>query len=64
MTPSALKTYRIKHKMTQRQLADKIGIDQSQVSRWEAGETPVPKWLENLIKCWEEIQNNKKGKTK
>ena len=54
MTPNELKIYRISQKLTQKQLATKAGIDQSQVSRWEAGETPVPKWVDILIQCWKE----------
>jgi DNA-binding XRE family transcriptional regulator len=51
---NVLKTYRIKQKITQKQFADKAGVDQSQISRWESGANPIPKWIGILIKCWKE----------
>lgn len=37
-----------KRKMTQRELAGKLGVDESLVSRWMKGERPVT--LPNIIK--------------
>jgi transcriptional regulator with XRE-family HTH domain len=54
MTPNELKTYRISQKLTQKQLATKAGIDQSQISRWESGFQKIPAWAGKLIQCWEE----------
>lgn len=34
-----IKSLRIKRKMTQAELAEKIGVDQTAVSQWETGQT-------------------------
>jgi transcriptional regulator with XRE-family HTH domain len=54
MTPAELKAYRISHGLTQQQLADKVGVNQAQISRWESSKYSVPMMAEILIKCWED----------
>lgn len=52
MEPQNIKALRVKLKMTQKELANKIGVDQVTVCRWENGRTkPIPiarKQLEKL----------------
>jgi transcriptional regulator with XRE-family HTH domain len=38
---------------TQEELAELLGVHQSQVSRWESGKTPVPDHIVKLIECLE-----------
>ncbi len=45
MTPTTLKHWRSKHKLTQVDFALKLGVSRETVSNWERGNTPVPKWL-------------------
>jgi transcriptional regulator with XRE-family HTH domain len=54
LTPEELKIYRTNQKLTQKQLAKKAGVDQSQVSRWEAGRQKIPACVVKLIQCWED----------
>ena len=35
-----IRTYRLKHGTTQRQLADQLGVTQQSVARWEQGSPP------------------------
>ena len=46
--------YRQKYGLTQTELAKVIGIDQSQVSRWESGENQVPISVLKLLDCLED----------
>ena len=54
MTPKKLKEYREKRNVSQEIMADELGVDQSQISRWENGRQAIPVWLDKLIKCLEE----------
>lgn len=57
LTPEELKIYRVNQNLTQKQLSTKAGVDQSQVSRWEAGRQKIPACVVKLIQCWEENAN-------
>ena len=41
LTPKELRTRRLAAGMTRRQLASKLGISESIVAAWEAGEAPI-----------------------
>lgn len=45
MTPADLKAWRTLQGLDQRQLADRLGVHVLTVSRWERGQTPIPRWL-------------------
>uniref|UniRef100_A0A6M3K3L2 Putative DNA binding, helix-turn-helix domain containing protein n=1 Tax=viral metagenome TaxID=1070528 RepID=A0A6M3K3L2_9ZZZZ len=51
MNSGELGLYRKSKQMTQRELADMLGVNQSQISRWERGVQSVPEWVERLIDC-------------
>ncbi|MCK5783856.1 MAG: hypothetical protein KAH06_05375 [Desulfobacterales bacterium] len=38
-------------------MADKLGVNQSQISRWERNIQPIPAWVDNLIDCLEAAKN-------
>ena len=42
--------FRIQRELTQAECAKVLGVDQSQISRWESG-VRVPTSILNLIKC-------------
>lgn len=47
MTPDELRAWRHRHGLTQDDLATALGYrTYNTVRRWEAGETPIPGWLE------------------
>lgn len=48
-----IKQLRIQNNMTQQELADKLGIDQSAIARWESGENfPKPVYLMQLAELF------------
>lgn len=46
MTPDTLRTARLSLDLTQTQVADALGVDLRTYQRWEAGDAPLPRWLE------------------
>jgi transcriptional regulator with XRE-family HTH domain len=42
--------------LTQKELAFKIGIDQSTISKWEMGKHPIPEWVNKLIELMQLIK--------
>jgi len=58
---NSLKGMRIRAKLTQQQVADKIGVSKSYVSKAENGECEVPEMLkEKLVKLYTRVINLKK----
>ena len=51
MNQSLIKKIRVDNGLTQTELARKLGVNQSQVSRWERGVQLVPEWAKLLIEC-------------
>lgn len=50
-----IKQYRLKHKLSQRELAEELGVNVRSVQRWESGErTPHPMTLKLLEKFEQE----------
>lgn len=52
-----LKEWRQRHQLTQLQMSELVGVNQSQISRWERNKQTIPKWLDKLMECWEEKNN-------
>ena len=49
MTAKELRKWREQKGWSQKKFAEKIGISQSTVSRWERGNRPIPLWLERFL---------------
>ena len=49
-----IRTYRLKHGMTQRELADQLGVTQQSVARWEQGSPPRKYMLRVIESLFEE----------
>lgn len=57
-----IKEVRTKHELTQKQLAELIGVTTRTVERWEAGDrVPSPQVFELLQIKLKELSNNKRG---
>ena len=54
LTPEELRNWRLKHGLTQQQLAELLGVRHSTISRWETGKHPIPKYMGLLLQCIEE----------
>jgi DNA-binding transcriptional regulator YiaG len=50
MTPRQLRTLRAKLGLDQWGLAERIGVDQATISRWEAGKVPISRVAVLLLK--------------
>ncbi len=50
MTPQQLKEYRESLNLTQKEFADKVGLDREKtISEYENGKKPIPNWLIKFI---------------
>lgn len=47
--------FRKRHNITCSELASKIGVHRSQVTRWENDQQKIPKWLERFLECLDEL---------
>jgi len=54
MTGEELRAWRIKHDLSQAELAELLGVGQNTISRWEQGKRSVPLYLPLLLKYLEE----------
>ena len=50
MDNNELKAIRETAELTQVELAEKLGVKQSQISYWESGERVIPAYIEKLIR--------------
>ena len=62
MTPATLKQWRTGLGLTQIQAAELLGVDQSQITRWERGERKIPRWLRGYLDCLETVRVTEKPK--
>src|SRR5690606_37326780 len=46
MTPDTIRAARIALGLTQTEVAHELGVDLRTYQRWEAGDAPLPRWLE------------------
>jgi len=51
LNAAKLRLERLKHCVTQQQLADRVGVDLNTVQRWEAGERSPPRFLQKLCEA-------------
>lgn len=49
LTPDDLKALRAARGLSQRALADLIGVSRNTINRWEMGLHPIPKWAYLLM---------------
>lgn len=49
MTPQDLKSLRSRLGLTQKELAEEMGVSERQAWRWESGESPIPKPVAKLL---------------
>jgi len=49
MKISELKNWRKKKNLTQKKLAEIIGVDRVTVARWETGRRRIPHWLDFVV---------------
>jgi transcriptional regulator with XRE-family HTH domain len=50
MTPAQLKSLRAQLGWSQARLAERVGVDQATISRWEAGTVPISQLAANFLK--------------
>jgi len=55
MTPTELHRIRTGRAHTQRKLADVLGVAWNTVARWERGERPIPRWVDQSLAVWQEL---------
>lgn len=58
MTGSELRTYRLRLKLTQAELADKLGVTSNTVARWERDEMAIPPYLPLALKSLEAAKDS------
>ncbi len=49
MTGEELRAWRIKHDLSQAELAELLGVKQSAISRWETGKHSIPPYLHIVL---------------
>lgn len=48
---TAMWTFRRRHNLTGADLAKMLGVNKSQISRWETGQRQIPLWMEKFLEC-------------
>lgn len=49
LTAKQIQQFRDKHRLTQSELAQLVGVERNTVNRWEMGMYPVPYWVGVLL---------------
>jgi DNA-binding XRE family transcriptional regulator len=55
MTPTELYDIRTGRAHSQRQLAAVLGVAGNTVARWERGERPIPRWVDQSLAVWQQL---------
>jgi DNA-binding XRE family transcriptional regulator len=55
VTSTELYHIRTSRAHTQRQLADALGVAWNTVARWERGERPIPRWVDQSLAVWQQL---------
>ncbi len=53
MTPEELRAFRKKHGLSQRDLAELLGVSAGTVADWETGRNRIPRYLHFVLNCLE-----------
>lgn len=51
MTGQELSAFRKRYVYTRKQLADRIGVFESTIFRWETGKRHIPAWVPKFLEC-------------
>jgi len=51
MNSDKFKDIRKRCELSQVKLSEILGVNQAQISRWERGLQPIPKWVDKLVDC-------------
>jgi transcriptional regulator with XRE-family HTH domain len=49
ITPADLREARRVRNLSQRELAEAVGVDSNSLARWEQGTRSIPKWMERML---------------
>ena len=58
MTKDQLRHMRQMLALTQRELAERLGVRSNTVTRWETGVNPIPAWAEKAVTLQKVLQNS------
>lgn len=56
--------FRKRHNLTCKELADRIGVNRSNVTRWENNQQKIPLWLERFLACMDRVKELEEEKSK
>jgi hypothetical protein len=59
LKPEDIWSFRIRHNLTGSQLAERLGVHKSQISRWETMQRPIPLWMEKFLACLDSAVSGK-----
>lgn len=51
MTPDELKRFRTELKISQKEMAGRLGVQPSKLCEWENGIRKIPKYIQRLLDC-------------
>jgi len=56
--PTDLRLFRERRDMTQKQMAEWLGVKSNTVARWERGERSIPPLLSLVLALWEKLEES------